>query len=76
MKTCNAETSSTPQTAARAGFVTRVQREHPYASIGVAFALGAVAGITKEMLENRALARKREFFDWHGFLARLRRRWT
>ena len=65
-----------PQAARGSSFVTRIQREHPYASIGVAFAIGAAAGITKEVLETRALARRREFFDWDGFVAGLKRRWT
>ena len=65
-----------PPVPTQVSLVTRIQREHPYASIGVAFAVGAAAGVTKELIEARALARKREFFDWHGLFSGLKRRWV
>jgi hypothetical protein len=59
-----------------AGRLKRTQQEHPYASVGIAFAVGAAVGIVKEMFEARMLSRPRQFFAGGGFLSSLKRRWT
>jgi membrane protein len=60
---------------AGAGPLKRKQQEHPYASVGIAFAVGAAAGIAKELLQAR-LSRPRQFFGSGGPFSALVRRWT
>jgi len=59
-----------------AGRLKRTQQEHPYASVGIAFAVGAALGIVKEMFEARMLSRPRQFFAGSDMFSRLKRRWT
>ena len=48
-----------------------VRRQHPYASVFIAFVVGSALGIAKGLGAHRAIARQRE-----GWFAHMKRRWT
>jgi membrane protein len=60
---------------AAAGPLTRARREHPYASVGIAFAVGAIAGVVKELLLHRAPKRTPFSFGQGNLFPGLRRKW-
>ncbi|HYX65525.1 MAG TPA: YhjD/YihY/BrkB family envelope integrity protein [Burkholderiales bacterium] len=56
--------------------VSRLRRQHPYAGIGMAFAMGAVAALAKALGAHHALARRTRFVSRPGVLSGIKRRWT
>lgn len=55
--------------AERRSRVSRLRREHPYAGVGIAFVLGAMAGMARSLGAHRGFSRSRSGWD-------IRRLWT
>jgi hypothetical protein len=64
-----------PRRAPAAGTLARARVEHPYASVGIAFAVGAIAGVVKELLLRRAPKRTPFSFGQGNLFPGLRRKW-
>ena len=67
---------ASPPPPERRSRVSRLRRQHPYAGIGMAFAMGAVAALAKALGAHRTLARRSGFISRPGVLSGIKRRWT
>jgi membrane protein len=65
-----------PRPPERRSRISRLRREHPYAGIGMAFAMGAAAGLAKALDAHRRLARHDVWGRRRGLLSGIKRRWT
>ena len=67
---------ASPARPERRSRVSRLRRQHPYAGIGMAFAVGAAGGVAKALGARRAVARQGSFLSRPGLLSGIKRRWT
>jgi hypothetical protein len=65
-----------PPPPERRSRVSRLRRQHPYAGIGMAFFVGAAAGIAKALGAPSRAARHNPFTNRRSVLSGITRRWT